>query len=78
MAKITVYQYEIEDPYTGASIRSRHPATRRAIDAAGGRLLPETAEEVTLDRVSDDGIVIDYPLPEAPAKTPVAVCPQVK
>lgn len=64
MAKITVYQYELEDPFTGYSIRSRHPATRRAIDAAGGVMLPETAAEVPLQWVSDDGVVMQWPIPD--------------
>ena len=64
MAKITVYHYELEDPFTGASIRSRHPATRRAIDAAGGQMLPDTASEVPLEWVSDDGVVMQWPIPD--------------
>jgi len=64
MAKITVYHYELPDPFTGVPIRSRHPATRRAIDAAGGEMLPETAQDVELRWVSDDGVVTDWPLPE--------------
>ena len=66
MAKITVYHYEIEDPYTGTAIRSRHPATRRAIDAAGGQMLPETAAAVPLECVSDDGVVEQWPIPTQP------------
>lgn len=65
MARITVYHYEIEDPFTGIAIRSRHPATRRAIDAAGGKMLVDTATEVGLQWVSDDGIVLEWPIPEA-------------
>ena len=64
MAKITVYHYELEDPYTGVSIRSRHPATRRAIDAARGQMLPDTATDVPLEWVSDDGVVMQWPIPE--------------
>ena len=64
MAKITVYHYEIEDPFTGIAIRSRHPATRRAIDAAGAKMLPDTAAEVGLEWVSDDGVVMEWPIPE--------------
>jgi hypothetical protein len=65
MATITVYQYEIRDPFTGVSIRSRHPATRRAIVAAEGTLLPDTAQEVELKWVTDDGIVGTWPLPRS-------------
>lgn len=64
MAKITVYHYELNDPYTGIAIRSRHPATRRAIDAAGGSLLPDSAIDVGLEWVDDDGIVTEWPIPE--------------
>ena len=72
MAKITVYHYELEDPYSGVPIRSRNPATRRAIDAAGGNLLPDTAQEVELQWVSDDGVVVRWPIPEVPQDGPVA------
>jgi hypothetical protein len=65
MATITVYHYEIQDPFSGIPIRSRHPATRRAIDAADGTLLPETAQEVELKWVTDDGVVTPWPLPGA-------------
>jgi hypothetical protein len=61
MAKITVYHYELFDSHAGTTIRSKTPATRRAIDAAGGKLLPETAREVDLDAVSDDGVVVRWP-----------------
>jgi len=64
MAKITVYHYELPDPFTGIPIRSRAPATRRAIDAAGGNMLPDTAQEVELEWVSDDGVVTRWPIPE--------------
>ena len=64
MAKITVYHYEIPDPYTGIAIRARHPATRRAIDAARGNLLAGTATDVGLEWVDDDGVVTQWPLPE--------------
>ena len=72
MAKITVYHYELDDPFSGVPIRSRHPATRRAIDAAGGSLLPETAQEVELQWVSDDGVVVRWPLPERAPEDRVA------
>jgi hypothetical protein len=65
MAKITVYLYELPDPFTGVAIRSRRPATRRAIDAAGGHLIPDSALDVDLQWVSDDGVVTLWPLPEA-------------
>jgi FKBP-type peptidyl-prolyl cis-trans isomerase FkpA len=61
MAKITVYLYEIFDPHSNSFIRSRRPATRRAIDAAGGLALEETAQEVDIDRVNDDGVVVREP-----------------
>ena len=64
MAKITVYHYELQDPFSGITMRSRHPATRRAIDAAGGTLLQETAQEVGLEWVTDDGIVEEWPIPD--------------
>ena len=65
MATITVYHYEIRDPFTGAPIRSRHPATRRAIVAAEGTLLPDSAQEVELKWVTDDGVVGTWPLPQS-------------
>ena len=65
MAKITVYLYEIPDPYTGIPIRAKVPATRRAIVAAGGNLLADTAVDVDLKWVTDDGVVAQWPLPEA-------------
>ena len=66
MAKITVYHYEIEDPFTGLAIRARHPATRRAIDAAHGTVLADTAIDVGLEWVDDDGVVTRWPIPVAP------------
>lgn len=72
MAKITVYHYELPDPFTGIPIRSRTPATRRAIDAAGGEMLPDTAQEVELELVSDDGVVTRWPIPEGIAGDRVA------
>ena len=62
MATITVYHYELTDPTSGTVIRSRVPATRRAIDAAGGRVLAESAVEVDLEMVNEDGIVVRGPL----------------
>jgi hypothetical protein len=64
MAKITVYHYEIPDPFSGIPIRARAPATRRAIMAAEGNLLADTAFEVELKWVTDDGVVGHWPLPE--------------
>ena len=64
MAKITVYHYEIPDPFTGIPIRSRAPATRRAIVAAEGSILPDSAFDVDLKWVTDDGVVAQWPLPE--------------
>jgi len=72
MAKITVYHYELEDPFSGVPIRSRNPATRRAIDAAGGSVLPDTAQEVELQWVSDDGVVVRWPVPEGASEGRVA------
>jgi hypothetical protein len=66
MAKITVYHYELADPFSGTAIRSRSRATRRAIDAAGGKLLADTAQEVEVRFVSDDGIAMPYPVDKAP------------
>jgi hypothetical protein len=67
MAKITVYQYEIPDPFSGIPIRARVPATRRAIMAAEGKLLADTACDVDLKWVTDDGVVSQWPIPETPA-----------
>ena len=67
MAKITVYHYEIPDAFTGIPIRARAPATRRAIIAAQGSLLAESALEVELKWVTDDGVVAQWPLPETAA-----------
>lgn len=61
MAKITVYHYELFDPHSGTMMRSKLPATRRAIDAAQGIVLLETAQEVDLALVSDDGIFVGVP-----------------
>jgi hypothetical protein len=61
MAKITVYHYEIQDPHSGTVIRSRSPATRRAIDAANGRIVEGTQLEVDIETVSPDGIVVRWP-----------------
>ena len=62
MATITVYHYELIDPTSGTVIRSHSPATRRAIDAAGGLVLTETGQEVDLEMVNEDGIVVRGPL----------------
>lgn len=61
MAKITVYQYEILDPHSGTTIRSKSPATRRAIDAAGGTIVEGTRQEVDIEMVSPDGVVVRWP-----------------
>ena len=61
MAKITVYYYEILDPHSGTIIRSKTPATRRAIDAAGGRIVEGTQAEVDIEMVSVDGVVVRWP-----------------
>jgi hypothetical protein len=62
MATITVYHYELFDPFSGNLIRSKMPATRRAIDAAGGSILPETAHEVDIEMVNEDGVVTHAPV----------------
>ena len=64
MAKITVYHYEIPDASTGVPIRAKAPATRRAIVAADGKILDDTAMDVDLKWVTDDGVVAQWPLPE--------------
>jgi FKBP-type peptidyl-prolyl cis-trans isomerase FkpA len=61
MATITVYQYEITDEASGTVIRSKSPATRRAIDAAGGKIIEGTQQEVELEMVSPDGVVVRWP-----------------
>jgi hypothetical protein len=61
MAKITVYQYEIWDPFSRSYIRSKTYATRRAIDAADGRLLLDTELQVDVEMVSQDGLVVRWP-----------------
>lgn len=61
MAKITVYLYEIHDPHSGTVIRSKSPATRRAIDAAGGTIVEGTQQEVDVELVSPDGVVVRAP-----------------
>jgi hypothetical protein len=61
MAKVTVYHYEIIDRPSGTIIRSKTPATRRAIDAAGGMILIGTKQEVEIEMVSPDGIVVRWP-----------------
>lgn len=61
MARITVYLYEIWDPFDRTFIRARCPATRRAIDAAGGVLLHDTAQEVDVRCVNEDGILVSPP-----------------
>ena len=65
MAKITVYHYEISDPFSGSTIRSKAPATRRAIMAAEGNLLADTALDVDLKWVTDDGVVAPWPIPSS-------------
>lgn len=63
MATITVYLYEIWDPFTRSFIRARSPATRRAIDAAGGVLLPDTGREVDIACLNEDGVLVTPPHP---------------
>ena len=58
MATITVYQYQIFDEHSRSFILSRSPATRRAIDAAGGVIVPGSAAEVDIECVDDDGIAV--------------------
>jgi hypothetical protein len=52
MAKITVYDYEIHDEASGTVIRSKSPATQRAIDAAGGHIVEGSRREVDVESVS--------------------------
>ena len=59
--KITVYQYELFDAPSGTVMRSRLPATRGAIEAAGGKVLEETAQQVDLDQVDCDGVLTRMP-----------------
>jgi FKBP-type peptidyl-prolyl cis-trans isomerase FkpA len=61
MAKITVHDYEIFDEASGTTIRSKSPATRRAIDAAGGKIIEGTMKEVDIEMVSPDGVVVRWP-----------------
>lgn len=70
MAKITVYYYEIYDPHSRSFIKSKSPATRRAIDAAGGVILVDTAQEVDIEMVSQDGVVVRWPAPGDSARKP--------
>jgi hypothetical protein len=65
MAKITVYYYEIYDPHSRSFIKSKSPATRRAIDAAGGVILVDTAQEVDIEMVNQDGVVVRWPATDA-------------
>ena len=58
MATITVYRYQIYDEHSQSFILSKCAATRRAIDSAGGVIVPGSAEEVGLERIDDDGIVV--------------------
>ena len=58
MATITVYSFEIFDEASNSWIRARTKATRRAIDAASGRLIEGSAEEVEIESVNEDGIVV--------------------
>lgn len=61
MAKITVHSYRIFDSHAGAWIVAKCPATRRAIEAAGGEIIAGTEREVDIESVSDDGIVVRGP-----------------
>ena len=63
MAKITVYDYEIHDEASGTVIRSKSPATQRAIDAAGGHIVEGSRREVDVESVSPDGVVVRWPQP---------------
>lgn len=58
MATITVYGFEIFDEDSGTWIRARTKATRRAIDAAQGRMIDDSGEEVDIESVNDDGVVV--------------------
>ena len=61
MAKITVYLYELWDPFARRYIASQRPATRRAIQAADGVVLESTAMEVDLECINADGVMVRWP-----------------
>jgi hypothetical protein len=63
MAKITVYNFEFYDPHSQSMIRSRSKATRRAIESAEAKLLADTAEDVEIEMLNQDGIVVRWPKP---------------
>ena len=58
MATITVYSFEIFDEDSKTWIRARTKATRRAIVAANGRIIQQSAEEVDIESVNEDGVVV--------------------
>jgi hypothetical protein len=61
MATITVFHYKIYDEHSKQFMLSKSAATRRAIDAAGGVIIEESAEEVDLECLNSDGIVVRRP-----------------
>lgn len=63
MAKITVYNFEFYDPHSQTMIRSRSKATQRAIESADATLLADTAEDVDIEMLNQDGIVVRWPKP---------------
>jgi hypothetical protein len=58
MATITVYGFEIFDDDSNSWIRARTKATRRAIEAAQGRIILDSGEEVDIETVNEDGVVV--------------------
>jgi hypothetical protein len=58
MATITVYSFEIFDEDSKTWIRARTKATRRAIEAARVRMIEQSAEEVDIESVNEDGVVV--------------------
>jgi hypothetical protein len=61
MAKITVYHFEFVDTQSGEVMRSKAPATLRAIDAVGGAILPGTEQLVDIEMLNQDGVVVRWP-----------------
>jgi hypothetical protein len=79
MATITVFHYKLYDEFSKEFIVARAAATRRAIDAAGGVIIEESAEEVDLECLNSDGIVVRRPSAPKPAKKPDATpAPSIK
>jgi len=61
MEKIKIYRFKKYDIISDNNITSRRMATKEAIEKICAELLPETAIEVNLDIVDDDGMtIIDF------------------